>query len=133
MRLFSIRSVSISGESGVSLIETAVVLAVLGTIAVTFLTGMMISSNAAFINDEQATAENLARSQMEWAQNASYISDTNQYPTAPIPGSKDYINYSVNITAQPLQTPDDGIQKVTVIVIHSNKQVIALESYKVNR
>ena len=133
MRLFSVRSVSTSREAGVSLIETVVVLAVLGTIAVIFLTGMMISSKAAYITDEQATAESLARSQLEWAQNASYVSGATQYSLEPIPSGKDYTNYSANITAQPLHTPDDGIQKLTVTVRHSGKEVITLESYKMNR
>lgn len=131
MRLFGIHRVSTSRQAGVSLIETVIVLFVLGTIAVIFLTGMMISSRAAFITDEQATAGNLARSQMESVQNASY--DATGYSAAPIPSSNDYINYSVNISAQALHTPEDGIQKITVTVKHSGKQVFTLESYKVNR
>lgn len=120
-------------ESGVSLNETLVALAILGTIAVTFLTGVIISSKAVFIADQQATAQSLAQSQMEWIQNASYASGTDQYSPAPIPADKDYVNYTVNITAQPLHTPDDGIQKITVIVSRSGLQVYALENYKVFR
>ncbi len=124
-------SIGTGRESGFSLIETVVVLAVLGTVAVIFLTGMMISSKAAFITDEQSTAESLARSQMEWAQSASY--NGAGYSTVPIAIGKDYINYSANITTQSLHTPEDGIQKITVIVSHSGGQVFTLEGYKVNR
>lgn len=133
MRLFSVLRVLVCRESGVSLIETAVTLAVLGTVVVTFLAGLATTSRAAFITDEQATAESLARSQMEWAQNASYTNSATQYSPTPIPTDTDYSNYSANITAQPLNNPDDGIQKITVIVSHSGEQVITLESYKVNR
>ncbi len=127
MKVFSCR------ESGASLIETLVALAVLGTIAVTFLAGLVVTSEAAFIVDERATAESLARSQMEWAQNASYTSNATQYSSAPIPGGQDYADYSANITAEPLNNPDDGIQKITVVVSHSGEPVITLETYKVKR
>ena len=133
MRLFNILGSVIRRESGMSLIETAVALAVLGTIAVTFLTGLVITTRAASITDEQATAESLARSQMEWSQSANYTVNATGYSPAPIPGGKDYIDYSANITAQSLHTPDDGVQKITVAVNHSGRQVITLESYKVNR
>jgi len=93
-----------------TLLETVVALAILGTIAVTFLSGLVTTSTAAYTTDERATAECLARSQMEWTQNADYTDNATGYSPTSVPGSKDYINYSVNITAEPLNTPDDGIQ-----------------------
>ncbi len=133
MRLSSIRSV-FSCEAGASFIETLVVLAVLGTVAVVFLNGITISSKAAFITDEQATAESLARSQMEWVQsnlNTPYVDGATVYSAATIPSGKDYISYSANITAGPAHAIEDGIQKITVIVKHSGGQVFTLEGYKV--
>ena len=128
MRLFSVLRVILCRESGVSLIETTVALAVLGAIAVTFLSGVTTTSKAAFITDERATAESLAQSQMEWVQNASY--NATGYLPASIPTSSDYTNYSANITAQLLSS---GLQKITVTVKHSDEPVLTLESYKVNR
>ena len=133
MRLFSIFKVFIRRESGVTLLETVVALAILGTIGVIFLSGLTTTSKAAFIFDEQATAESLARSQMEWAQNADYVYDATQYSPTPIPSGKDYINYSATITAEPLHNPDDGIQKITVTVKHSGETVTKLQGYKVDR
>ena len=118
-------------EAGISLIETVVVLAILGTVAVIFLTGLTISTKAAFITDERATSESLARSQMEWAQAASW--STTGYTTASIPSGTDYSNYSANITAGSMPGGDADIQKITVTVTHSDTTVITLESYKVNR
>jgi len=118
------------GESGMALLETVVALAILGTIAVTFLSGLVTTSKAAFTADERATAESLAQSQMEWVQSANY---TNQYPPAPIPSGKDYINYSANITVAPLDGADDDIQKITVTVSRSGEGVMILEGYKVDR
>jgi hypothetical protein len=50
-----------------------------------------------------------------------------------MPGGGDYSKYSVTITAEPLQVPDDGIQKITVTIKYSDKVVIGLEGYKVKR
>lgn len=135
MRLSSLRSIS-SYQAGVSLIETVVALGLLGIISVTFLTGVTVTSRAAFITDEQATTESLAISQMEWALNpitTPYTVSATGYTAAPIPSGIDYANYSVNITAGSVPTADVNIQKITVTVRHSDKQVITLESYKVNR
>jgi type II secretory pathway pseudopilin PulG len=114
-----------------------VALAILGVTAVAFLNGLTTASRAGYIADERATAENLARSQMEWAKNASYsynaTSNATCYSIAPIPATEDYINYSANITAEPLHDPDDGIQKITVTITRSGKVVFNLEGYKVDR
>ena len=133
MRLFSMSRAFTCRESGATLLETVVALAVLGTVAVTFLSGLVTTSKAAFTTDERATAESLAQSQMEWVQSANYTDNATDYPPAPIPSGKDYINYSANITAEPLHDPDDGIQKIIVIVKRSGKQVFTLEGYKVDR
>lgn len=128
MRLFSLSRVFIYRESGATLIETLVALFVLGTIAVIFLSGLVTTTKASSTTDERATAESLAQSQMEWAQNATY--NATGYLLAPIPSSSDYTNYSANITVEPR---GEGIQKITVIVSRSGEQVITLESYKAQR
>ena len=133
MRLLRILGKFTGGESGVTFIETVVALAILGVIAVAFLNGLTTTSKSAFIADEQTTAESLAQSQMEWVKNASYSYSATTYSPAPIPSGKDYLNYSALITAEPLRDPDDGIQKITVTVKRSDKGVIKLEGYKVDR
>jgi len=120
-------------ESGVTLIETVVALAILGVIAVAFLNGLATTSRAVFIADERTTAESLAQSQMEWAKNVDYVYDATEYSPAPMPGGKDYTKYSATIVAEPLHNPDDGIQKIAVTVKHSDKEVIKLEGYKADR
>jgi len=120
-------------ESGVTFLETVVALAILGVIAVTFLNGLTTASKSTFIADEQTTAESLAQSQIEWVKNADYSYNATTYSPAAMPAGKDYINYSVLIMASPLHDPDDGIQKIIVTVRHSDKGVIKLESYKVDR
>lgn len=121
------------GESGLTLLEMVVALAILGTIAVAFLAGVATTSRGTYIADERATTESLARTQMEWVKNAGYSYNATSYSIAPVPADKDYVNYSANITAEPLHDPDDGIQKVTVTIAHSGRAVFKLEGYKVDR
>ncbi len=116
-----------------ALIETLVAMALVGSIAVTYLSGLATTFKATMVADEQSTAESLARSQMEWVKTVTYVSGTANYTATAIPSGSDYTGYSVNITAAALNTPDDGIQKITVAVKHGGKQLISLEGYKVNR
>lgn len=117
-------------ESGATLMETVVALAILATVAVTFLSGLAGTSKAALMGDELATAESLAQSQMEWVQSTNYSS---QYSPAPIPSSQDYTSYNATIAVSNVTGGDANIQKITVTVQHSAKTVITLEGYKVNR
>ncbi len=126
-------SVFTRSESGGTFIETLVALAILGAIAVAFLSGLATTSKATIIADEQATAESLAQGQMEWVRNADYVYSTTEYSPALIPGGSDYANYSATIAAEPLHDPDDGIQKITITIKHLDKEVITLKGYKVDR
>ena len=120
-------------ESGSAFIETLISLALLGIIAVTFLSGLATTSKASIIASEQSTAEGLARNQMEWVKGVGYADSATEYPPAEIPSGEDYTGYSAIITAEPLHNPDDGIQKITVKVKHYAKEVFILEGYKVDR
>ena len=128
MRLFSFSRVLVCRESGATLMETVVALFVLGTIAVTFLSGLVTTSKASFSTDERATAQSLAQSQMEGVQNASY--NATGYLPAAIPDDENYTDYSANITAE---SGGVGIQKITITVSRSGEVVTTLEGYKVDR
>ena len=117
-------------ESGMTLAETVVALAILAAIAVIFLGGLVTSSKAALLSDEQATAESLAQDQMEWIQVVAYVDNATQYTPAPILSISDYQDYSANITSVPLHSPDDGIQKITVTIKRFDKDILTLEGYK---
>ena len=119
-------------ESGYTLVETLVAIAILGAIAVIFLGGLSTTSRAAYMFDEQDTAISLAQLQMEWIKKADY-DDTGEYSLVPIPSNKDYIGYSVNATAESLNTPDDGIQRIAITVLRHEEKILTLETYKVDR
>ena len=110
--------------------ETLAALALLGIVAVAFLSGLTTSSRASIINDRQSTAASLARSQMDWVKDAAYTENATTYAAMPLPGGDTYSGYSVNITAAPLNSPDDGIQKITVTILRSSDTLTTLEGYK---
>lgn len=121
-------------ETGVTLIETLVALALLSIIAVVFLSGLTTVATATLIANEQATAESLARSEMEYVKSYPYDSEATTYPTVETPP----VSYSVEVTVVPIIDPDtgqplEGIQKITVIVNRNDNPVLTLEGYKVDR
>jgi type II secretory pathway pseudopilin PulG len=120
-------------ELGITLLETVIALAILGAVSVSFLNGLTSASKAVFIVDKKTTAESIAQSQMEWVKNASYSYNATSYSAVPIPDGKDYLQYSSVVSAEPVHTPDDGIQKITVSVQRSGESVYFLQGYKVDR
>ncbi|MGB2813674.1 MAG: type II secretion system protein [Dehalococcoidales bacterium] len=120
-------------ELGITLLETVIALAILGAVSVSFLNGLTSASKSVFIVDEKTTAGSLAQSQMEWIKNASYSYNATSYSAAPIPDGKDYLQYSSVVSAEPVHTPDDGLQKITVSIQRSGKGVYFLQGYKVDR
>ncbi len=142
-------------EKGFTLIEVMIALLLLGIIAVAFLGALATASRALIIADERATAESLARSQMEYVKSQAYITapDSGEviYPkiaVAEIPDgytimSVDRTDTTVtDIIGVPWDTDplvnqpkviDDGIQRIKLVISHHDKEVITLENYKVDR
>lgn len=135
-------------EKGFTLIEVVIALGFLGIMSVAFLGAISNAFTAVFILDERTTAESLARSQMEYVRNAPYQEGGFSYEIPPNPPTTQpppwdtsytslescYSGYSVEVQGVPCNSPDDGIQKMTVIVEHHDKpEVIKLESYKLQR
>ena len=122
-----------TGEKGFSLMETLLALGLVSLIAAALLAGMATVARGTIVADQQAAAETLARSQMEALKAAPYVTGAVSYSPAPLPSDTEYSGYAVNVTAAPLHTPDDGLQKVTVTISKNSRQIMALAGYKVNR
>ena len=120
-------------ESGIALLEVLVAVGLLGIVAVVFLSGVATTTKANVINDEQATAESLARTQMDYIKGLTYVPQATTYTPKAIPTGGDFDNYTASIVAQPLNSPDDGIQKIIVTISRYSKQLFILQDYKVNR
>lgn len=115
-----------NGERGSLLIETVVTLALLGIIGVTFLSAVTTSTNSRIVADEATSGRILAESQMEHVRKQIY---SLSYDPVPIPD--EYAGYSAQIDVDPFR--NGSIQKITVTITHRDREVAALESYKVHR
>lgn len=122
-----------NSEKGFAFIETVVALALLGIIGVAFLNGLATSSKATVIANDEVTAVSLAQAQIEWVKKADYVYEATGYSAAPIPSGQDYTGYSVQIDSAPLNSPDDGIQKITVTVKYWGEDAVQLDVYKVDK
>ena len=140
-RLFRVTKRFRGNEAGVALIETMVALVLLSLITFVFVGGMGTASKATIIADEQATAESLAQSQMEYIQNQDYINyaDTfhEEYELIATPES-----YSVGVNVVPINVQtgeplpsgqDNGIQRIIVIVERNDESIFTIEAYKGHR
>ena len=122
-------------QEGFTLVEVLVSLALLGVVLGGFLGALTTSSRATLLNDEQATAQNLAEAQMEYVRGQFYDVANNppQYQILPdVPQG-----YGVTCTASRLDpegdgpADDDGLQRIVVTVEHRSRTVATLEAYRV--
>ncbi|MCJ7669534.1 MAG: type II secretion system GspH family protein [Dehalococcoidia bacterium] len=124
LRLNSQARKAFQGSSrGFTLIEVVIAMLLLGIIGVAVLSSLSYASAVLISVDRRATAESLAKSQME------YVKDNNKNPYDAINNPPQYVRdssivptgYNITITAVRLDrdgTPgnDDGIQQITVTV-----------------
>ena len=149
LRLTSKARRAFRGSSrGFTLIEVTIAIALMGIIAVAILTAFSAATMALIITDRRATAESLARSQMEYVKNSYYdyiLEDGHpQYSLdpgiTPLPPSYSVVTTAVRLNRDVDPDDDDGIQLITVTVTYNvvgaeNKMIekqFTLEDYKRN-
>jgi len=113
-------------EKGFALIGVVIALALLGVVAVAFLSGLSGGSKALSIADERATANNLAETLIENVKNQPYATSY----TVPVPAEYTDAGYSAAVDVESLE--DGNIQKIIVTIEHHDKVVTSLDNYKVN-
>jgi prepilin-type N-terminal cleavage/methylation domain-containing protein len=128
---------ALQGRSrGFSLIEVTIAIALIGVIAVAIFGALSYSSTVLIIADRRATAESLAKSQMEYVKNQPYI-DYRLSERDPREYDKIVVDeYGVVVDVQPIEPvthdpyrlkegeqdvfrDDKGIQKITVTVTYN--------------
>jgi len=137
-------------QRGQILIEVLVALAILGIVAVAFLTALTTTSLALIVADRKTTAESLTRSEFEYIQNSDYWEDgfTYELPSGSPPWDSQHAlpsgfdNYSLVVTAVPIDPEthqpsagDMGMQEVTVTVYQEGRPeaVLTTHAHKIRR
>jgi len=118
-------------QKGVSLLEVAISIALLGIITVTIFTALRGSTTALITADKRTTAESLARSEMEYLKNLPYSSGN--YTLQSVPA--EYSGYTITNPLVPVPVSDTsgprvGLQKITISVYYKGLEVLTLEGYK---
>ena len=131
-----------NGERGLTLIEVIVALGILSAVAVVFLLGMTTSSKSVMVSQERVAAESLAKSEMEYVKSVTYQNAPWSYELPGNPPSWDlghslpdgYGGYSVHVQADLLagHDPDDGIQKITIVVSREGDPLLTQVGYNTN-
>lgn len=128
-----------SGETGQSLVEELVALAIVSLGLVIVIAALSTGSMGVGTANERVTAENLARSQLELIKDGAYSPDptATPYPTvSPVQGYTATVGIECWIAPSGPFTStvrDDGLQKVTVSVSGGEGALLQLEGYKVKR
>lgn len=120
-------------EKGSTLIEVVIALGLLGIIAAAYLGSLGNASKSLATADERATAESLARSQMECIKDGAYHTDN--YSAPPIPPEYTAAGYTTTITFEVIKA---DLERIKITVVHNSKPIITsgsdctLEGYKGN-
>ncbi|HEY81866.1 MAG TPA: hypothetical protein G4O01_01075 [Dehalococcoidia bacterium] len=116
-------------QRGIGLAEVLVALALIGIAVVAFLSSLYTGARTVNIIYERVTAENLARSQLEYIKSQSYITAPTSYQAlSSLPPG-----FTITTQASAIEGRDDNIQKITVTVSRNGKTLLTLEDFKVNR
>ena len=124
----SLRTAILGGQEGVGLVEVLVAVAILGVTLVVLLAAVSTGSIGVATTEERATAENLARSQLEYTKSLPYLAAPVSYATVTPP-----TGYTISADAASISGGDSTIQQITVTVTRDGDTLMTIEDYKVNR
>lgn len=134
---------AIKDEKGFNLMEVALAMVMMSGIAVLYLGYLATGSRAIFIADERATAESLARTQMEYVRQQAYDANLDHDPPQYDIITNIPDGFEISVNAERLNPKDDGtdnddgIQSITVVVSHivegEAKEIYSLEGYRARR
>jgi prepilin-type N-terminal cleavage/methylation domain-containing protein len=119
------RKLKLKSEKGISLIETICAVAIMGIIAVAFLSALATTSTARATNEERTSAKILAESIMENIKTENYTTVFDPVIPPEFPG------YTANVIIT--NERNGNIQKIVVTITHKGQEVLSLEDYKMDR
>jgi Tfp pilus assembly protein PilV len=115
-------------ERGISLVEAAVAVFLLGGGVLTMVMSMSGGALAVNTDDQEVTAQGLARTQLEYVKEYPFDAAAVTYPAVAAPAG-----YTINVSVAAVPDTNEDIQKITATVLREGKTVLFLQDYKVNR
>jgi len=112
-------------ESGVSLVEALVAIAILGGSVLTMILSVSGGALAVQENDHEVVAQSLARTQLEYIKNAQYAV---AYSTVSAPAG-----YGISVAVSAVPGGNANIQKITANITLDGAVIMTVVDYKVNR
>lgn len=132
------KAYNLKSNKGYSLIETLIAVLILGVIGIAVFTGLSTAASANIVSDEQTTSGSIARRQIESIQQQAYDSVNN--PPVYTLVSDLPAGYSIVSPVVTRLDPknngtsnDDGLQQISVTVMHGTKTILTLVDYKVKK
>jgi hypothetical protein len=118
----------IRNERGVSLLEAAVAVMLLAGVVTTMILSLSSGALAVGLDDQEVTAQGLARTQIEYTKEYTYNTTAESYPSIDTP-----FDYVVTVSVDAVPDTNNNIQKITADVIRNGETILTLQDYKVNR
>ena len=115
-------------EKGLGLVESLAAVAILGVAVVAFVAALSTGSLAVREGDQEAVAQSLARTQLEYVKSYTYDPEATTYPAVDTPEG-----YTVSVEVSSIPDTDTDIQKITVTISRDGDDILIVEDYKVNR
>jgi Tfp pilus assembly protein PilV len=110
-------------------VEALIAVGILGLALTALLSAVSTGSMAVSRTEERVTAENLARSQLEYIKSQPYQPLPASYATV-TPSPDDY---AVAVTTDAVPGGDGSIEKIVVTVTRNGKELLVVEDYRVDR
>jgi type II secretory pathway pseudopilin PulG len=115
-------------QNGMSLLEALVSIGLLGGIILVMVFAMSGGILSVGENAEEATAQELARSQMEYIKSCAYDPNATNYPIVNVPA-----DYAISVGVAIVPDTNEDIQKVTANISRGGELIMTVSDYKVNR
>jgi type II secretory pathway pseudopilin PulG len=115
-------------QSGMSLLEALISIAMLGGVIMVMVFAMSGGILSVGENAEEVSAQELARSQMEYIKSCAYDPDATTYPTVTVPA-----DYSISVGVESVPDTNTDIQKITANISRGGEVIMTVTDYKVNR
>lgn len=128
-KIFSRCLAGFKKQGGFGLVESLVAVAILGTTVFMLLGSLSTGSVSVGILQQEITAENIGRAQLEYTRSLPYVPAPSSYQIV------DYVpsGYSVTAESSAVSGRDNNIQKITVTVYREGRRMYTIEGFKVNR